>query len=352
VFGKKKSRTSRKYCSVFVFGIACLLLFLNHAVANDVPGTNRVGTLPRIYGEAAVKSFIETGYNTGKIIDTAQDRTSTRLVSIAQWVDSFFDDPEYVEEEADARASVRQSVRFYRDLDPEYRTRVRASVVLPNLSRRFRLSFEGNDELYGDDSAAVEDNLAESTRESVDQPSLRLQYLFLQRSDADLGLSGGVRLSDRSFYAGPRLKVSTDLGAGWESRFTQRVLWYTTNELRSKSEIRFDHLLGKRNLFRQAFRTDWDSAKHEFEGFHNTATTSITQPFGKNVAFRYAWSSLYLTRPDPRWTATTLTVGYRQSVLCDWLVLEIAPFVTWEELYDWDAGAGVVLSLNIIFDDE
>ena len=84
----------------------------------------------------------------------------------------------------------------------------------------------------------------------------------------------------------------------------------------------------------------------------NTTTSSITQPFGKNVAFRYAWSSVYTTRPDPRWTSTTLTVGYRQSILRKWLVLETAPFVTWEEQYKWEPGAGIAVSLNVIFEED
>ncbi len=292
-------------------------------------------------------------YRTAHFIDTVQGRASKRIVSVAQWVDSFFDDPEYAEEEADARASLQQNVKFYRNLDPEFSTRVRASVVLPNLNRRFRLSFEGNDDLYTEGADATpEDTLADSTQGSVDDPSLRLLYLFLQHRDVDLGLSGGIRMSDPALYTGPRLKLRSGIGAGWEAKVTQRVYWYTTNDLKSKSELRLDHLLGKRNLFRQAFRTDWDEEKHATEGFHNTATSSVTQPLERTAAMRYAWSSTYLTRPDPRWTSTTLSVGYRQSIWRKWIILEATPFVTWEEEYDWNPKAGLLFSFSTILDNE
>ncbi len=332
-------------------GIASCLMVISGEVLGASAGTNQTQAAAAIIWEETSVAEPEIQRNT--IFDTVQGSTSTHIVWLARWVDSFFDDPEYLEEEAYARATVQQNVRFYRNLDPAFSTHVRATVVLPNLSRRFRLSFEGNDELYSEDYAGgTEPNIADSTRESINDPSFRLLYLLLQRRDIDLGLSGGVRLNDFAFYTGPRLKARASLGSGWVVKLTQRIYWYTTNNLKSKTQLRFDHLLGKRNLFRQSFKTAWDEDKHESVGFRHTTTSSITQPLKNSSALRYAWSSVYLTHPDPRWTSTTLSVGYRRSVWRKWIILEAAPFVTWEEQFRWNPKPGFSVSLSTIFEKD
>jgi len=351
MFGPSAVRTFKSGCGAVRICCACGMMTMSCIAGEDSAGTNHIQAAATVNETSTNAPVEEPEIQRKNIIDTVQGSASSRLVSLARWVDSFFDDPEYAEEEADARASLTQTVTFYRNVDPVYRTRVRASLILPNLSRRFRLTFEGNDDLDQEDAAGnLEETLAESTQESIDDPSLRLQYLFLHEPDVDLGMSGGVRLNESAFYAGPRLKLRAGLGAGWDAKFTQRTYWYTTDNVKAKTELRFDHLLGRRNLFRQAFRTDWNEEKHQSEGFRNTVTSSITQPLQKNAAFRYAWSSTYLTRPDPRWTSTTLSVGYRQSLWREWVIAEVTPFMRWEEQYDWGPSPGIVLGLSAILE--
>lgn len=348
-------RTSVKEFEAALICFACGVMAMDCRAGAEPTGTNDLLTLPvPFYQDLTNEPPVEPIVYRKSIIDTVQGGTSTRIVSLARWVDSFFDDPEYVEEqEADARAALKQTVTFYRDLEPSYSTSVRATIVLPNLSRRLRLTFEGNDDLDPEDyTGNVEESLADSTQQSLDDPSFRLQYLFLKEPDIDLGLNGGIRLNESALYVGPRFRLRGGIGSGWDAKFTQRVYWYTTDNLKTKTELRFDHLIGERNLFRQAFRTDWNEETRGSEGFRNTLTTSITQPLHNTAALRYAWSSLYLTRPDHRWTSTTLSLGYRQSVWRDWFILEISPFVRWEEQYNWGPNTGLALSVNAIFEQK
>ncbi len=346
-------KNSNRFGDFRFYYIACILAAVQCASVDAANGTNEVhAAMPESTNETAALNTKQKP----SIVDTVQRSTSTRIVGLARWVDSFFDDPEYAEEEANARASLQQTIKFYRNLEPEYRTRVRASVVLPNLNRRFRLTFEADDETDSEDPAdptdPSEENFTESTQDSIDNPSVRLNYFFLQRPDADLGLTAGVRLSRRSFYFGPRITLDADIEPGWHAKLIQRIYWYTTNDLKSKTELRFDHLLGKHNLFRQAFRLDWDEETHETDGFRPSATTSITQPLKRDAALRYAWSSAYSTRPDPGWTSTTLSVGYRQSIWRRWIILEVTPFVTWEDEFNWKPKPGIAITFNAIFDKE
>lgn len=352
--GHSVIRTSKNGFGAVRTAIACGLMAMGCEATEESTGTNHIQTSSKTHVEGMTNAPVaEQTVGNHSIFDTVQGSASSRIVSLAQWVDSFFDDPEYNEDEADARASFKQIVTFYRNLDPVYRTVIRGTVTLPNLSRKLRLTFEGNDDLASEDEVgAAEESLADSTRGSVDDPSFRLQYLFLKKPDIDFGMSGGVRLNEPDLYTGPLLKLRAGIGAGWHTKFIQRLYWYTSDNLRTKTELRFDHLVGERNLFRQDFRTDWDEETYEHEGFRNTLTSSITQPLPHHAALRYAWSSVYLTQPDSRWRSTTLSIGYRRGLWREWVILEIAPFVRWEERYDWDPSPGIALSLNAIFDQK
>lgn len=352
MFGQGVKRTSIFGIGAFRIVVACALTAAHCDAAGD---TDSPGLPTSISNEVAADDLPESSPEASQdtIFDTVQGSTSTRIVALARWADSFFDDPAYADEEANARVSLEQAVRFYRNLNAEFSTRVSATVVLPNMNNRLRLSFEGDDEQYAEDfEVNEEENLADATQESIDNPSLRLQYLFSRHRDFDLRMSGGIRFSEEALYAGPRLKLNSLIGWGWTARFTQRVYWYTTDNVKSKTEVRFDHLLGENNLFRQSFRTDWDKELHPVDGFRNSATTSITQPLKKTAAFRYAWHSVYYTRPEPGWTSTSLSIGYRQSVLREWFIVEATPFVTWEEQYNWNPKPGINLSFNIIFENK
>jgi len=352
MLGQSAKRTSYKRFGSFRIGIACGLMIMGSEAWGAPVSTNQVQASAIKNGEDAEDiSPAAPDAHENNIIDAVQGSTSSRIVTLARWVDSFFDDPEYAVQEATARASINQDINFYRNLDPSYRTYVRASAVLPNLNRKFRLIFEGdNDPTTLQDTEDIDPDTVEPKKDSVDDNTLRLQYIFLERYYLDLRLTGGIRLKETDLYIGPRVKFRTHIGSKWEASLSQRIYWYTTNTLRTKTELRFDHILGEHNLFRQAFSTDWDEEKHQTEGFRNTVTSSITQPIKRSAAFRYAWSSSYQTRPDPRWTSTTLSVGYRQSVWRDWIIVEVTPFVTWEEDFNWDPKPGFTIALSAIFE--
>lgn len=291
---------------------------------------------------------LENHIGWGGRIDTAHYAVSSRIISLARWMDSFFDDPEYATEEADARISISQATTYSKADLLEYRTRISSSVALPNLSRKTKLVFEGNEDLEVEDT---EKSVQESAKESVDSPSIGLQYSFLELRDLDLRVRAGVRLGDPSFYAGPRIRAYIDIGNTWTARFTQRAYWYTDNYWRSKSTLDFDRIIGSRNLFRQSFRTDWKEEYFPTQGFRHTVTSSLSQPLKDAAAFRYSWSSVYYTRPNGEWSSTALSVSYRQSVWQDWILLEVTPFVAWEDRLNWEINPGITFSVNILFED-
>lgn len=284
-------------------------------------------------------------------LDKARRAAGSRVASAARWADHFFEDPDFLDEEAHAHISLRQSVEFSRKSDVEYRTRINGSVSLPHFSRKLKVVFEGDDDLEIDEEDDPDD-MGTSTDQSVEAHTVGLQYAALSRPDYDFRIGVGVRMGDTAVFAGPRWRVQANVSPMWRTRFTQRLRWYSDDGWKSSTDVDVDRQIGPRNLFRQNVSTVWREDRFDRDGFRHTATSSFVQPLADLRAIRYAWSSDYLTRPDQRWSSSTLSVSYRSSLFRDWIRLELKPFVSWEEDFEWNANPGVVISLSCIIEDD
>lgn len=284
------------------------------------------------------------------LADSAMRVAGDRVASLVQWVDSFFEDPEYTEEEADARISLRQSIEYGQTTGTEYRSRVRASLTLPNLSRRMKVVLEGDDEdeLEGVDRTT----LRSAAGESVETSRLGVQYGLLDRARYNYKLTGGVRLGDTALYVGPRFRYYAELSPRLATRFAQRIRWYTRGGWRSDTDLNFSRRVGERNLFRQSFSIDWRETHYKSQGYRFTFTTAFTQPLSKEQALRYTWVSTRLTRPSQRWKSTALSVSYRRAVWREWLLMELTPFLSWHEEDDWKTDFGGTVSVSLVVEGE
>jgi len=283
-------------------------------------------------------------------VDSAHLAVSSSVGSITRIIDSFFENPNYTTEEADGRISLYQSLDITKKSSIKFRTRIKGALSLPNLSRRLKLTFTGNDDLDIDD--VKEEDIENSAEKSIEAPSFGLQYSLFNRNDIDIRESSGVRFGNLSLYSGLRFRIQGELGSKWNTKLTQRIFWYTNDGWRSNTELTFNRAVGKRNLFRQTFNTVWSENLNISEGFRYTITSSFTQPLVKTAALRYHWSSIYFTQPETGWTSTTLSLRYRQRLWRDWVTLEFAPFVSWNDTSNWEANPGAAFSIALIFEGE
>ncbi len=292
----------------------------------------------------------ETNTTLNNTLDSTHRIVSSQVGSISRFIDSFFENPNYTDEEADARISLFQSAEKTNNNSIKFRTNIKGSLSLPRLSRKLKLNFTGND-LWGLDDSEME-NLEESAEQSIKYPSLSLQYSFLEKNNIHIKESSGIRFRDLSLFSGLRLRIKNKLTKNWNTKFIQRLFWYTNESWISNTELNFNRIVGKRNLFRQTFKTAWYENREQTEGFRFNIISSFSQPLAGTAVLRYHWSSVYFTKPNARWSSTTFSIKYRQRLWRDWVILELAPFITWNEDINWKADIGSVLIIGLIFEEE
>lgn len=281
--------------------------------------------------------------------DNAHDVVCTQITAFSRWFDSFFEDPAYMEEEASARLSLRQSVKTSRELDDSFSTGISAALSMPRLSRRLKLMFEGQDDLIYDEEQDRPD-LHSSLNDTFDSPSLGLQYSIAPGEKIQLDIHGGLRLKSAKLYIGPRLRYRRDFSDSFCIRITERLRWYERDGIRSKSELDLNQIVGENNLLRQRFSADWSEKRRSREGVRLTTTSMFTQFLKEKRALRYSLSSVYFTGGTKGWQSTTLETAWRQRFWRKWMILEVAPFLAWEKRIDWHTNPGVKVSLSVIFE--
>ncbi len=283
-------------------------------------------------------------------LNSTRDAIATRVSGIARWVDAYFDDPNYTGEEADARLELRQLVTVTQRESAKPRTRVRLRLSLPRISRRANLVFEGNDSLS--ESPSDEASATDDFDGSLDDPSFGLEYFQRRDQRLSLNLGAGVRFGNQALYVGPRVRYEFDAGSFWLGRLSQRIRWYTGDGWESRTRAEMDRAIGKSGLFRQRLELAWVEEDQRSKGVRLNATTGYTHILANDRALRYGLSTEYRTQPHAELVSTRLSVSYRQRLWRDWIHLQITPFLSWEDRFDWQTNPGVRVSISVEFEDE
>jgi len=280
--------------------------------------------------------------------ERARRLVATRSDALAQWLDNFFDNPAVEAEAARTRLELRQSVTFSERDSTKSRTRLSAKVKLPSLSRRVSLTFQGNaDEAELEDGAATQFDAQEA--DSLDDPSLGLQYVYKEKGKYHGSFSLGTRLDNPSINFGPRLRYRHQLSTHWRGRYTQRVLYDTEDRWESRTRLEFDRALSSGHLFRQSLRADWRDSRQDTQGMRYTVKSAYIQRLRNDAGLSYEVASRYTTKPRKSWVSHTLNVRYRRNISYDWMFFEVSPFVAFRKEHDWHPNPGIRLSLDIVF---
>jgi len=284
------------------------------------------------------------------VADRTRKAAGSQVQRVGRWVDSFFDDPNYMADAAGGRIVVKQSIEESAKNSTQYQLSISGKLKLPELSNRLELVFEGNDDLALDEEDP--ESFSDSADQSTENPSIGLRYSFLDDENLDLRMAAGVRFGNQALFAGPRFRARRNIGGGWLLRYTQDNRWYTDDGWKIKGYFDFDRRIGKYNLFRQRLGSAWAENKYASEGFRHSMVTSFTQPLTLNSAVRYAWHSIYLSHLDGGWDSTEVNLAYRRCVWRKWVVIELKPFLAFEDENDWEANPGTRLSMSLIFEDD
>lgn len=275
-------------------------------------------------------------------LEMSQAVVSERLDAFARKIDRFFDDERFVAEDAATRMRLGEFIFMEEGEDPRWRTRLNLSFRLPNLDRKVKLFFSGDE----DDAAGVSENSLSQSIETQSNESLAgLRYFARATERLNLSMAVGVKVDGADLFTGPRLRYSHPLG-DWLARFTQRVIWITDRGWESTTRVDVERAMSSRMLLRNTFNGRW---REEEPGYRFDVGTTLFHQLPESIAMAYSWMHSFRTRPTHRYSESVVSVQFRRHIWRDWLFLAITPQLAFYEEDDFNPTAGISLGFEVIF---
>ena len=274
------------------------------------------------------------------LLDTTQEKTSALVLNAAGWMDEFFDDDRVTSEENKTRIKLEFGVGYSKNDSLEFKPNISGRIDLPHLSKKLNLLIFASSK---DEFNTEQNPISSSPRHQ--EPDNReiaaaLQYFLQEGKKYNISTTFGASFA--YLYTGIRYRQSQDFGS-WQGRFVDRLQYFTDDGLENTISYDIEHYLSDVWLFRTAVTCDWFRNR---DGFPHSWLFRVYQIINKENALLYEVGNYFDTEPSYKMTDLQLRLRYRQRFLRDWLVLEMAPQITFPEDHDRQANPGFIVKFE------
>ena len=250
--------------------------------------------------------------------DNTQVYINSRFCEPALWFDNFFSS-DRIFEEGVAGTYIRWRNDFIYDEEDafSFKTRLTASVVLPGMQDKLRLTFEG------DEDEDLRDIAPGNTEDVENTLGLQLDFLENARSKFNVSLNFNPRIRFRYRYTLPLTETIT-------LRLTQEVQADNgTNSARTRFD--FEKLFAEDFLFRSSTE---GKVSEEYDGVDWLQAFVLFQRLDKKTSLAYETSARGITEPVSKTIDYRVAIRYRKNFHRKWLFYEVSPEMTWPVTYD------------------
>jgi hypothetical protein len=287
------------------------------------------------------------------LVDKAHASVSRTVYLTANWLDAFFGDERAVAEEN--RTLLRVSLRAFSEVGGglEVDPKINLKLRLPRLSKRLQLEVARDRE--ADFALDAEDPLArrrvrQASFEDEEERGLTaaLRYFVKATHSVNISLHGGLRarFGIPIGFVGPRYRKVIHFEP-WALRFTQRLRWFTDNNLESNTRLDLERPLAQHLFFRTTTGLSWFEDENNY--FYDLSFF-IFQPLSKRRSLGYEWNNFFqVKQPNNHLEEINLRMRYRQNILKNWLFFEIAPQIGFPKDRNFDFTPGIQFRCDLFF---
>ncbi len=287
-------------------------------------------------------------------VDLTHTLITGGLLTSARWLDSFFGDEDYLDEEERTRIRIRVKSSAEDGKSVKLKTYFRMRLSMPKLNERinFFLDTNSSDELT--DEPSDEESSPHQFYDPVSDKEERslsadLRYYAAHMDDLNLRFSTGLSFHNLlpHGYLGLRYRQIWTPDR-YRATFTQNLRWYDNRGWESKTSFDLEREIFADKLLRLTLDGNWN--EHTL-GYPHTFTFSLFQPLNQDQVLEYSISNYFLSRPSHDLSETLCQVRYRYRFWRDWLVFEVAPRVTWRKEDDHSWNPGIIVLFEVDFGD-
>jgi len=252
--------------------------------------------------------------------DESQIYVNSKFCEPALWFDNFFAN-DRVFKEGVAGTYIRWRNDFSYDEEELFKfdTNISASVEIPGVQNRLRLTLENDED---EDLRDVAPGTGETNANTL---GIQLDLLQSERSKFNVTVSLKPRIRFRYRYTYPVYEIVT-------MRLTQE-LQREEETHSSRTLIDIEKLFMQSFLFRSSSEA---KLSEEFSGVDWLQAFVVYQRINKKTSISYESSASGITQPLTLVTNYRLAVRFRKNFHRRWLFYEISPEMTWPVTFDGD----------------
>jgi hypothetical protein len=303
--------------------------------------------------EAVPEEEVPTPADAGKLpphgtVDVVHGVLSREVLTTAEWLDSFFDDPRYSAEDNRTRVKVGLEYSWDRAEKSDFGVPISVQLRLPRLENKARVVLLGSpdQDLEGQTppSGSAASRLPGAQENNF---TTAVDYYFLATERLNIATRLGVRFREGTaqVYVQPRYRQLVKFDP-WSLRFVQDFKWWTKSGWESTTTLDLERPLDKKFFFRSTLQGAW--TEQEKDIYYYSLSFNLRQILSARSVVQYELVNGFQTRNDPL-DEIRATVRYRRQFWRDWMFYEVAPYASFRRDQDFDFTPGILLRLEMFF---
>jgi len=268
----------------------------------------------------------------GDALDWTRDWLYRSVCNSAYWFDSFFGEERFDDAAQGLRGNAFLVLERRQGRGFKFKPGLRVRVPFPNLSRRFDLFFDRDDELAtieGRSDALAPTALAPANSLTErDSSQVGFAYRAFQEIDALLNFRAGVRLRSaqlRPFVQGRYRKEFWKTEAT-QWRFTETLFWRRPDGFGETTEVEYESILSRSLLFRWFNNATLSETTQDFAWQTGVA---LYKDLGEARAVQGVVSAVGETGSPVDIANYEVRLSYRQTLGRPWLFGEVFAGMDW-----------------------
>lgn len=291
----------------------------------------------------------ETLHKSKQAADQSQVEVSKRLHRFSAYVDKFFVEESYVSESKESRLRVSLVNQNQKYEDPSLQPRMSLSLALPNTENKWRLNFQSDEELDGEQSSRIN---ATGGGEGTSSFITSLGRILRTDEFVDIRFDAGIkfrtpvdpftRLKARRSFQFERIEV----------RLTETFQWRDTEGNTASTLLETEYPLSSNYFFRSRSEIIyWDidsfwSMSQSFTLFNQLGPKSI---IAYAIGVQGQDEDEFHQRNKHQVNEYWIEARYRKNFYQDWLFYQITPGLTRPREYDFETLPRLELKLEAVF---
>lgn len=274
---------------------------------------------------------------------------SRQVLTTAEWLDSFFDDPRFAAEDNRTRLKVGVEYLWDRAGQDDFSVPISARLRLPKFEEKARIVLLGTPERDVEGQTPAPATAASNLPGAQDNDvTAAVDYFAWATKDLNIAARAGVRFRDGE----PEVFVQPRYRQLWNFmpmtlRFVQDFKWWTEYGWESVTTFDLERAIDDKLFFRSSLQGAW--TEREEETYYYSLSFNFRQILSPRRVVQYELVNGFQTQTQNDLDEIRATVRFRQKISGDWLFWEFAPYASFRKDQDFDFTPGFLLRFEMFF---